>query len=138
MKHFTFEEFTRSATAERLGIDNQPEHNGEGYVYLRIKLLVDKLLDPIRDYVAEPICINSGYRSEELNKVVGGVPGSQHRKGQAADIRINNTTGHLLSEFFWEIAYRFDYDQIILYRKQGFIHISYISELQNRHEAFVK
>lgn len=138
MKHFTFKEFTRSATADRLGIDNQPEHNGEQDVYARIELLVVKLLDPIRDYVAEPIYINSGYRSQELNKAVGGVHDSQHRKGQAADIRIGNITGNLLVDLFWEITYRFDYDQIIYYKKQGFIHISYVSKFENRHEAFVR
>lgn len=138
MKHFTFKEFTRSATAERLGIDNQPEHNGEQDAYARIELLVVKLLDPIRDYVAEPIYINSGYRSQELNKAVGGVHDSQHRKGQAADIRIGNLTGALLTDLFWEISCRFDYDQLIYYNRQGFMHISYISELENRHEVFVR
>lgn len=138
MKHFTFKEFTRSATAERLSIDNQPEHNNEQDVYARIELLVVKLLDPIRDYVAEPIYINSGYRSQELNKAVGGVHDSQHRKGQAADIRIGSITGHLLADLFWEIADRFDYDQMIYYRKQGFIHISYVSKIENRREVFVR
>lgn len=138
MKHFTFKEFTRSTTAERLEIDNQPEHNNEQDVYAHIELLVVKLLDPIRDYVAEPIYITSGYRSDRLNKAVGGVPDSQHRKGQAADIRIGSIAGHLLADLFWEISDRFDFDQMIYYRKQGFIHISYVSELENRHEMFVR
>lgn len=138
MKHFTFREFTRSATAERLGIDNQPEHNNEQDVYACIELLVVKLLDPIRDYVAEPIYINSGYRSERLNRAVGGVPDSQHRKGQAADIRIGNITGVLLYDLFWEIGELFDFDQMILYKKQGFIHISYVSSVENRREIFVR
>lgn len=138
MKHFTFREFTRSATAERLGIDNQPEHYNEQDVYTRIELLVVKLLDPLRDYVAEPIYVISGYRSERLNKAVGGVHNSQHRKGQAADIRIGSITGRLLADLFWEIADRFDFDQMIYYRKQGFIHISYVSKLENRNEVFVR
>lgn len=138
MKYFTFAEFTRSATAERLGIDNQPEHHGEQDVYARIELLVVRLLDPIRDYVIEPIYINSGYRSKELNKAVGGVSDSQHRKGQAADIRIGNIRGHLLADLFWEISDHFDYDQLICYKKQGFIHISYVSKIENRREVFVR
>ena len=138
MKHFTFKEFTRSTTAERLEIDNQPEHNNEQDVYAHIELLVVKLLDPIRDYVAEPIYITSGYRSQELNKAVGGVHDSQHRKGQAADIRIGNLTGSLLTDVFWEISYKFDYDQLIYHNRQGFMHISYVSELENRHEVFVR
>ena len=138
MKYFTFSEFTRSATAERLGIDNRPEHHGEQDVYSRIELLVAKLLDPMREWVAEPIYINSGYRSQELNKAVGGVRDSQHRKGQAADIRIGSITGHLLSDLFWDMSIRFNFDQMIYYRKQGFIHISYVSKFENRHEMFVK
>lgn len=138
MKYFTFAEFTRSATAERLGIDNRPEHHGEQDVYARIELLVVRLLDPIRDYVIEPIYINSGYRSEELNKAVGGVSDSQHRKGQAADIRIGNITGRLLLDLFWEISDHFNFDQMIYYREEGFIHISYVSIIENRHEAFIR
>lgn len=138
MKYFTFAEFTQSATAERLGIDNRPEHNGEQDVYAHIELLVVRLLDPIRDYVIEPIYINSGYRSEELNKAVGGVSDSQHRKGQAADIRIGSITGHLLADLFWEISDHFDFDQLIYYKKEDFIHISYVSKKENRREAFVE
>lgn len=138
MKFFTFNEFTWSATAERLGIDNLPENNGEEDVYARIELLGTKLLDPIREWIAEPIYINSGYRSERLNKAVGGVPDSQHRTGQAADIGIGNISNSLLMDVFFEVMERFDYDQLIFYRKRKFIHVSYISELKNRHEAFVR
>ena len=138
MKHFTFQEFTRSATAERLGIDNLPEHNGEQDVYAHIELLVTKLLDPIREFVIEPIYINSGYRSQELNRAVGGVHDSQHRRGQAADIRIRSTTDYSLKDLFWEISDNFDFDQMIYYREKGFIHISYVSAIDNRREVFVR
>ena len=36
----------------------------------------------------DPIIINSGYRSESVNKAVGGVKGSNHLTGCAADIRV--------------------------------------------------
>ena len=36
----------------------------------------------------DPIVINSGYRSEAVNKAVGGVKGSNHLTGCAADIRV--------------------------------------------------
>ena len=117
MKHFTFQEFTRSGTATRLGIDNEPAHNGEQDAYAHIELLVTKLLDPIREYVAEPVYINSGYRSQELNEVLGGARNSQHRKGQAADIRIGDITSTLLADLFWEIDQRFNFDQMIYYKK---------------------
>ena len=36
----------------------------------------------------DPIIINSGYRSEAVNKAIGGVSGSNHLTGCAADIRV--------------------------------------------------
>jgi hypothetical protein len=36
----------------------------------------------------DPIVINSGYRSPQVNAVVGGVKGSNHLTGCAADIRV--------------------------------------------------
>lgn len=138
MKHFTFAEFTRSETAIRLGYDNDPVLNNESDALCHIELLVTKLLDPIRDFIAEPIIITSGYRSEQVHKAVGGVKNSQHRKGQAADFIIPSIKTPLLTDLFWEISERFDFDQLIYYNKQGFMHISYVCELLNRNEAFVR
>lgn len=138
MKHFTFTEFTRSETAIRLGYDNDPVLNGENDALCHIELLVTKLLDPIRDFIGEPVVITSGYRSEQVNKAVGGVPDSQHRKGQAADFIIPSIKTPLLTDLFWEISDRFDFDQLIYYNKQGFMHISYVCELLNRNETFVR
>ena len=45
------------------------------------------LLEPAREAIGCPILINSGFRCETVNRKVGGVPNSQHRLGQAADIR---------------------------------------------------
>lgn len=49
-------------------------------------------LQVLRDYLNEPILINSGYRSPEYNNKVGGVKNSQHTKGRASDIRVNSLT----------------------------------------------
>lgn len=43
-------------------------------------------LQPLRDFLGEPVSISSGYRSAALNSKVGGVSGSFHRRGLAADI----------------------------------------------------
>ena len=43
-------------------------------------------LQALRDYIGEPIKVNSGYRSPKHNKSIGGVKNSRHIKGQAADI----------------------------------------------------
>lgn len=81
-EHFTLEELTRSATAVRLGIDNTPTKS-----IISNLAEVAQLLEKIRTTYSKPIIVTSGYRCEKLNKAVGGAKGSQHRLGQAADIR---------------------------------------------------
>ncbi len=84
MKHFTIKELCRSATAERLGIDNTPPRSA----VTALHELVDHVLDPLREAWGGPIHVNSGYRCPELNKAVGGTPYSQHQRGEAADITV--------------------------------------------------
>ena len=50
--------------------------------------IVAQNLQRVRDYTGLPIHINSGYRSVEHNRRIGGVPNSFHTKGMAADIVI--------------------------------------------------
>ena len=86
MQHFTFQEFERSDTAYRLGIDNAiPEAAKKS-----IAALVDNVLDPLRRAWGKPIYVNSGYRCPELNKAVGGAKGSHHLSGMAADITVGS------------------------------------------------
>ena len=81
-EHFRLSEFTQSATAERLGLDNTPDstalHN--------IELLCRYVLEPIRQAFGQPIVVNSGYRCRQLNIAVGGAKRSFHLSGRAADI----------------------------------------------------
>lgn len=79
---FTFDELIRSATAERLGIDNLPPPEEMD----NLRLLAIKILQPLRDAWQRPIIVTSGYRSPALNKALGGARNSQHLMGQAADI----------------------------------------------------
>lgn len=81
-KNFTLRELTKSETAARYGIDNKP--NPEFTVNLQ--KLCETVLQPIRDEYKKPIVISSGYRCPLLNKIVKGVPGSDHLLGAAADI----------------------------------------------------
>lgn len=82
MKYFTIEELTSSATADAQGIDNTPSNADIEH----LTALVDNILDPLREAWGKPIKVNSGYRSPELNKAVGGSPRSMHLNGYAADI----------------------------------------------------
>ena len=78
-QHFQLGEFTRSKHPE---VYNIPSH--EAIANLK-RLCV--WLEVLRERVGHAIVINSGYRSPQLNKKVGGAPTSNHLTGCAADIR---------------------------------------------------
>ena len=82
MKYFCVEEMISSATALREGIDNRPSK----CAYHLLHVLVEQLLDPIREAWGAPILVSSGYRCKELNALVGGAKNSHHLLGCAADI----------------------------------------------------
>lgn len=83
-KNFSFDELINSATAKRLGLDNTPNEKEKE----KLRRLAEEILQPIRDAWKGPIVVNSGFRSEAVNKAVGGSKTSQHRLGEAADISI--------------------------------------------------
>ena len=86
MKYFSFQEFERSGTAYRHGIDNtMPEAAKKN-----VAVLVDEVLDPLREAWGKPITVTSGYRCAALNKAVGGSATSHHCKGMAADLTTGN------------------------------------------------
>lgn len=91
MKHFTLQELTRSATAERLGIYNTPDVSQVS----NLTRLVDRVLDPAREVFGAPIYVNSGYRSPQLNRAVGGATRSYHLQGRAADLNTRSRAGNL-------------------------------------------
>ena len=136
-KNFTYEELTRSATAERKGLINRPKtKEEEKKVIENLKALCMEVLQPLRDYLGKPVVISSGYRSEEVNRVVGGVKGSQHLKGEAVDIAVENTE-HLLKIMHF-IMDETDFDQLIWEKnKQGtqWVHVSYKRNGVNKHQV---
>lgn len=79
--HFSYAEGTISESAPRLGIDNTPSQE-----ILRQMQNTASYLEKVRDLLGNPIHVNSFYRSPALNAAIGGVPTSQHCKGEAADI----------------------------------------------------
>lgn len=82
-KNFTLEEMVASDTARIKGILNQPNYKE----IEELTKLCKNVLQPIRDKYNKPIIVTSGFRNDALNKAVGGVSTSQHRFGQAADIK---------------------------------------------------
>lgn len=135
MKYFNFNEFFRSDLADSVGIVNYPSPEVEQLVRFNIIALVDHVLDPIRERWGVPVRITSGYRCKALNELVGGKDSSQHLAGYAADFTID---GLAPSEYrrlaFW-CADHLDFDQLIVYAKRKFIHVSYVSPESNRHEV---
>lgn len=128
MKYFTIHELTHSDTAHQKGINNTPPPA----IKVKLTPLINNLLDPIREAWEDPITVNSGYRCPVLNKAVGGVPTSQHQKGEAADLTVGSP--ELNQQLFDLIAKGdFDFDQLIDESNYGWVHISY-SAGKNRHK----
>jgi hypothetical protein len=133
-KHISYKEATRSNTALRRGIDNIPDVEE----LENMKLIAEKVFEPLRKWVGGPIKINSFYRSPELNVAIGGSKKSQHCHGQAIDI--DDTYGHRSNaSMFKHIRYNMDYDQIIWEfgddKNPAWVHVSYVSEEKNRHRC---
>lgn len=138
MKYFTFDELLSSQIADQHGIINEPfSYHEMVEVYENLEFLVNNLLDCIRERFAVPMIITSGYRCEEVNKLVGGVDNSQHMKGEAVDFYFADFGKKEMAAAFFEIAEEFDFDQLIYYKKKGIIHISY-SRKNNRHQIIMK
>ena len=136
-RNFTYEELRHSDVAERMGINNSTRTKEEESVVIEnLKALCMEVLQPLRDFLGKPVVISSGYRCAELNKAVGGVRNSQHMKGEAADIHVENTE-HLLKIMHF-IMDETDFDQVIWERNRAgtqWVHVSYKREGVNRHQV---
>ena len=125
-KNFTLQEFTKSQTATRKGIDNTP---GEEHL-AKAKSLFENVVQKVRDNFGVTV-INSGYRGQALNEAVGGSEKSQHCKGEAVDIECPGTPNYDVAKW---IADTLDFDQLILefytpgIPHSGWVHVSYKSE----------
>ena len=133
-KHFKLSEFTRSATAKKRGINNDPPE----HVVENLRNLCNEVLEPLRDHFGVPIVITSGYRSALLNSLVGGSKNSQHKYGEAADIFIpkydfiasdgeRHTNIDIARTWFEWVRTNTDFDQLILEtsnRKDFWLHVS--------------
>lgn len=125
-KNFTFAEMEASETARKLGILNTIT---TFEIRSAIVALCENVLQPLRDAWAKPLHINSGYRCPALNKAVGGVPTSQHTKGEAADVKASDPLA--LAQLAWDLGLPFD--QMILY--PNFVHFSHKLNGEQRHRV---
>ena len=84
--HFCLEEFLASPTA----VKNNITLNPSATAYYNLSKLVTTVLEPARLELGKPIYVSSGYRSQSLNRLVGGVATSYHLEGRAADVSTAN------------------------------------------------
>lgn len=132
--HFSLNEFTKSETASRLGIKNDP--TAEALVNLTA--LCHEILEPLRSSAGKAIVINSGYRCDALNKAVGGVNNSQHKTGQACDIKCSGNKE--VCDFARYIrVLNVPYDQLIIEHSGNtyWLHVSHCADGNNRKQDFV-
>ena len=122
--HFSLAEFTRSESAKRHGVSNDPtpEH------LMNIKILCEKVLEPLRVKFG-PLNISSGYRSKVLNHYIGGALSSQHCEGKAADVDQDDMPNSSNVEIFHFIKNNLEFDQLIWEmgdtNKPDWVHVSY-------------
>jgi hypothetical protein len=122
--NFSLHELTKSETALRMGFDNTP---GEVEI-ASLKLLAEKVLQPVRDHFGKGVKVNSGYRSPESNAAVKGSRTSDHCLGRAADIEIPGVANADLAQWIMD---NLDYTQLILefytpgIPDSGWVHVSY-------------
>jgi hypothetical protein len=132
-KHLSLAEVTRSETAKRSGISNEPtaEH------LANFKLLAEKVFEPIREHFKAPIHISSGYRSKALNTAIKGSLSSQHCSGEAIDIDMDGSaSGITNAQVFNYIKDNLNFDQLIWEfgtdKNPDWVHVSYESTGKQR------
>mgnify|MGYP000474347797 CR=1 FL=1 len=130
-KHISYKEGVYSITALRLGLKNDPSETH----LQNMKVLSEKVFEPLRKWVGGPIAINSFYRSPKLNSAIGGSKSSQHCIGCALDLD-DNYGYKTNAEMFEYVKNNLDYDQMIWEfgtdENPNWVHISYVSEDANR------
>ena len=133
-KHRSLKEGIFSQTATRRDLDNTPNEEQ----LENMKLIGEKVFEPLREWVGGPIKINSFFRGLPLNTAIGGAKSSQHMKGQAMDI--DDTFGHATNADMYNwIKENLDFDQMIWEfgddDNPNWVHVSYVSEDENRNRC---
>jgi len=105
--NFTLNELTKSQTATRKGIHNEPStEHVENLIHL-----AKTILQPVREHFGKPVMISSGYRSPTLCEAIGSSVNSQHARGEAADFEIHSVDNKELAAW---ISTNCNFDQLIL------------------------
>ena len=132
-EHLDLAEVTRSESAKRKGISNEPtaEH------LENFKKLAENIFEPIRNHFNVPIHISSGYRSKALNAAIGGALTSQHCSGEAIDIDMDGSSNGVTNKMVFDfIKANLNFDQMIWEfgnsNNPDWVHVSYESTGKQR------
>ena len=119
--HVTLKEFQASGLATLRNLNNEMNESQ----IASAKLLCENVFEPLRLYLNTPIQISSGFRSLQVNKMIGGASTSQHTKGEAMDIKIG-------AKGFNFIKDKLDFDQLIWEfgndENPAWVHVSFSSK----------
>ena len=131
-KNFVLSEMTRRDTAKRLGISNEPTKKH----LENMQRLVSNLIQPMRDELG-PIRITSGYRSQALNRAIGGSTKSDHCRAMAADLQFWKDGKMCNKEIYdWVINSGMPFDQMINEFDFSWIHLS-LKQKGNRRQVLI-
>ena len=123
-RNFSLQELTKSDTAIRKGIDNQPNADQVD----KLKTICEKILQPVRDHFGR-VKVTSGFRSPELCVAIGSSVNSQHAKAEAVDFEVLGVDNAEVADWVYKNC---EIDQLILEfytpgePNSGWIHASYI------------
>lgn len=129
-KHITFNEATKSPTAIRNGIKNEPN----AQELSNMKLVAEKCFEPLREWYGKPIKINSFFRCDKLNTLVKGSKTSQHVEGKAIDMDAGSKQEN--KKIFEWCKANLVFDQIINEYDYSWVHISYNAS-KNRNQILI-
>lgn len=118
-EHISFEEATKSPTALRLGIVNEPNEEQ----LKAMQLVAEMCFEPLRNWYMHPIKVNSFFRCDALNKAVKGAANSQHCKGEAIDMDAGSKEEN--KKLFEWCKANLVFDQLINEYDFSWVHISY-------------
>ena len=135
-KNFSLAEMTKSQTASRMGLDNNPSEDEQE----NLRLLCERVLQPVRDHFNKVLTISSGFRNIILSQKIGSSAKSQHCAGEAADFEIFGVPNNEVSDWIKE---NMMFDQLILefwepgQPNAGWIHVSYKKEINSNRKEYL-
>jgi len=131
-KNLSLSEVTKSLTANRLGISNEPDD----WAKENLRQVAINVFQPLRSAFGCPIYVSSGYRSPDLNSAIGGSSRSQHMEGRALDLDADVFGNCTNSQIFNWIKENVEFDQLIWEfgdeDNPDWVHVSYVYGGDNR------